>query len=453
MEHLLRELGPVCAQAADLLVSSAWKGLVLILGVAVLLRCLPRLSASVRSAVWTSVLVLVLLLPVLPFHGSAESATGGSVLKANAVWSFTIAGAWAALSLFRLLQLGASALRLRAIARNAVPVQACPLVENLLRQTSSWAGAVSLCVSADVNRPSVAGFFRPRILLPVGLLEELSVAELEHVVLHELEHLHRRDEWTNLLQKLSLALFPLHPALLWLDRRLCQERELACDEGVLRVTHARKAYAACLARLAEGSMVRRGLSLALGLLGMRPAGSELSGRVRRILLGPSTALSGAQAGWAAAVLLTGVVGGSLLLARSPHLISFASGVPELTAKAASAPVAMPQKQVFQQPLTTAPLQAISVKAVISSANTPVGPRLTRAVAKVSRRSSRMPLRQVAMAEESQAQGAGSAYALLAAWQQAMSMPHMTLAVATDSQVSQPTYAAFPVRGGWLLIQL
>ena len=453
MEPLLREFGPVCARAADVMVGSAWKGLVLVLGVAVLLRCVPRLSAGVRSAVWTVVLVSVVLLPLLAFHGTAHGVASRGVLQGSAFWSFAIAGAWTALSLLRLVQLAASALRLRAIARNAVPVQASSEIEDLLRQGSKSARAVGLCVSADVNRPSVAGFFWPRILLPMGLLEELSVAELEHVVLHELEHLRRRDEWTNLLQKLSLALFPLHPALLWLDRRLCRERELACDDGVLRVTHARKAYAACLARLAEDSMLRRGLSLALGLLGMRQGRSELSGRVHRILRGPSAALSGAQAGWAATVLLTGVLGGSLLLMRSPQLISFASGTAKPVARAVSSPATMSKETMLQQPSTAAPFRAMSVKAVMPQAHSQAAPRLTRAVARVSRRSSRMPLRQFAKAEEPPPQGAVSAYALLAAWQQAMSMPHMTLAVATDSQVSQPTYAAVPVRGGWLLIQL
>ena len=60
----------------------------------------------------------------------------------------------------------------------------------------------------------------------------------------------------HLLQKLGLALFPLHPALFWLDRRLCRERELACDDGVLRATQARKAYAACLARLTSAGETR-----------------------------------------------------------------------------------------------------------------------------------------------------------------------------------------------------
>ena len=101
--------------------------------------------------------------------------------------------------------------------------------------------------------------------------------------MHEMEHLRRADDWTNLLQKAGLVLFPLNPVLLWVERRLCAERELACDDRVLLSTGARKAYAICLTRLAEYSMFRRNLSLALGAWERR---SELVRRIHRILRRP-----------------------------------------------------------------------------------------------------------------------------------------------------------------------
>jgi beta-lactamase regulating signal transducer with metallopeptidase domain len=66
----------------------------------------------------------------------------------------------------------------------------------------------------------VFGFLHPRILIPPALLERLTSPELQQVVLHEMEHLRRRDDWTNLLQKMGLVLFPLNPVLLWVERRL-----------------------------------------------------------------------------------------------------------------------------------------------------------------------------------------------------------------------------------------
>ena len=124
------------------------------------------------------------------------------------------------------------------------------------------------------------GFLAPRILIPEWLFARLTPGELEQVVLHEAEHLRRRDDWTNLLQKLSLVLFPLNPALAWMERRLCREREMACDEGVVRRTQAPRAYAACLTSLAERGLQRRVQALSLGAFERRP---ELVHRVHSIL--------------------------------------------------------------------------------------------------------------------------------------------------------------------------
>jgi len=81
------------------------------------------------------------------------------------------------------------------------------------------------------------------------------------------------------------VVFPLHPALAWVERRLCFERELAVDERVLQAFAGRagaaKAYAAWRAALAEYRLGRRALPLALGALGRGE--SELGRRVGRIL--------------------------------------------------------------------------------------------------------------------------------------------------------------------------
>jgi len=175
-----------------------------------------------------------------------------------------------------------------------------------------------LCTTTRLQRPSVIGFVRPRILIPDWLLKSLTAGELEQIVLHETEHLRRGDDWTNLLQKLCLVLFPLNPALVWMERRLCREREMACDEGVVRLTHAPRAYAACLASLAERGLERRTEALSLGVWQRRP---ELVDRVHSILrCKPRLSPLGARA-------LLGVLSGCLLLgalelARCPQMIAF-----------------------------------------------------------------------------------------------------------------------------------
>jgi hypothetical protein len=182
---------------------------------------------------------------------------------------------------------------------------------------------LEICTTQSLDRPSVIGFFAPRILIPHWLLDRLTPAELEQVVLHETEHLRRRDDWFNLLQKIALVLFPLNLALVWMEGRLCREREMACDEGVVRRTQAPRAYAACLASLAERGLerrtvLRRAAALSLGAWQRRP---ELVHRVHSILR-RKQALHPLAARALVGVVGCGLVLASVELARCPQMIAF-----------------------------------------------------------------------------------------------------------------------------------
>jgi beta-lactamase regulating signal transducer with metallopeptidase domain len=285
----------LATRASTALVAAIWEGFVLAACVALCLRLLPRIGAAARSLIWSAVLLLVLALPMLSLlPGVAHSVALGHAASSAAAttlhslplddrWAFALAALWVCASLIRAVRLVRGAYRLRQIAQRATPVEVSPACATLLAEAPHrrlQGRPVQLCSSTDIDRPSVAGFFSPRILLPPSLLARLSATELEPILRHELEHLRRSDDWTNLLQKLALVLFPLNPVLLWVERRLCLERELACDDGVLRATRAPKAYATSLATLAEHALVRRGISLALAAWDRQ---SELARRVHRIL--------------------------------------------------------------------------------------------------------------------------------------------------------------------------
>jgi beta-lactamase regulating signal transducer with metallopeptidase domain len=285
MNPLLHSLSFLSAHAAGALFSAVWEGAVLAVCVALSLRLVPGLSAAARSVVWLNVFVLLLLLHIVPALTAGKpilAAAHVSPVHVDARWSLGIVALWLVLSLWRAAQLIYGAIHLHQLARCAVPVHADPELQALLADAPGNR-ATELCTSDEVARPSVLGFFRPRILVPPALIDALSSQELQQVVLHEMEHLRRADDWTNLLQKIGLVLFPLNPVLLWVERRLCAERELACDDRVVRSTAGRKAYALCLTHLAEFAILRRSFSLVLGAWERRP---ELVRRVHRILAQP-----------------------------------------------------------------------------------------------------------------------------------------------------------------------
>lgn len=326
--------------AAPVAVSALWQGAVVAAGLALCLRFAPRVGAAHRFVAWAAGFAALVALPFVPAAGQLFSRllapAMGSSFGANSLpspaaepwlahpllaisdrWSFVIAALWILLALARGIDLAIHTARLRRLWKTAKPIPAFGGVPRVDGKNEN-APRFELCTTRELDRPSVIGFFRPRILIPEWLLERLTERELDQVVLHEAEHLRRCDDWTNLLQKLCLVIFPLNPALAFVERRLCSEREMACDEGVVRRTQAPRAYAACLAGLAERHLEHRAEALSLGAFERRP---ELARRVHSILMKRSAMHP------AASLALVGAVGcalavGAVALARCPQLVAF-----------------------------------------------------------------------------------------------------------------------------------
>jgi len=262
------------------------EGTLLTLFVVFLLRLFPRQNAGTRFALWFSVLMAML---VLPFAGrphasqalaSQNGTSSSTLITLPAHWALTIFALWtliAAAGLIRLLAGLAQVGRLRRDSQQIDPQNLSPEVRQIL---NSFLRPVSIRSSERVQVPAAIGFFKPVILLPQWFLKELSPLEFKHVLLHELSHLRRRDDWTNLAQKIINALLFFHPSAWWVERRLTLEREMACDEAVLAQTPNPHDYARCLKHVAEKSYLRRQLSLMQAMVSrMR----QLSVRVASIM--------------------------------------------------------------------------------------------------------------------------------------------------------------------------
>lgn len=315
---------------APIFVAALWQGAAVAAGLALCLCLAPRLSAAHRFVVWAAGFAVLAGLEFLPVfaHSTSGAGTGagGALaglstqpwLELSAGWSLGIAALWIALAALRAGDLLLHSIRLRRLWKSAVPVED---YSGTAVTTLQGRGRVQVCIASELDRPSVIGFFAPRILIPDWLYARLTPSELRQVVLHEAEHLRRHDDWTNLFQKLCLVLFPLNPALAWIERRLCREREMACDEGVVRITGAPRSYAACLAGLAERRLQRRAGALGALSLGAFERRPELAHRVHSILLRKNV-LNPIGAGALLGLVGCGLVFGSLELARCPQMVAF-----------------------------------------------------------------------------------------------------------------------------------
>ncbi|MDO9373880.1 MAG: M56 family metallopeptidase [Ferruginibacter sp.] len=110
---------------------------------------------------------------------------------------------------------------------------------------------VCLLESRRVQVPAVIGFMKPVILIPAGLLSQLSPAEVEAILLHELAHIRRKDYLVNILQHFVEIIFFFNPAVRWVSGLIKAERENCCDEIAVSQTNSKNNYISALVAFHE----------------------------------------------------------------------------------------------------------------------------------------------------------------------------------------------------------
>lgn len=188
---------------------------------------------------------------------------------------------WMLGSAVMMLRLVRSYLSLRQLKRASQP-----LADDYQQRMSHWVQTcgirrtVSLRSSKQITVPLMLGLRKTAILFPEKLADCLAEDEFDQVLLHELAHVRRRDDWGNFAQKLIEAIFFFHPVVLWVGRQLSTERECACDQWAVSVTGAHRFYASCLTKLFELTKTPTSALLAPGAITVK---SHLSRRIETIL--------------------------------------------------------------------------------------------------------------------------------------------------------------------------
>ena len=100
---------------------------------------------------------------------------------------------------------------------------------------------VELSCNPLIASPMLIGFFRPRIILPVGELED---KELSYIFVHELTHYKQRDMFYKWLIQIVVCVHWFNPFVYLLEKEVNKSCELSCDEKVISVLDdtARREY-------------------------------------------------------------------------------------------------------------------------------------------------------------------------------------------------------------------
>lgn len=323
------------------ILNSGWLALAVAAAVAIMLRFTPGMNAGTRHAAWWMVLAVVAIGPFLPVashvarapatlpqarpnfvpaasvpasavraetspavapHPQQSAARGplaDSPVSQRAVrvttrrrsvlplelpagnWPEILLAAWFTVFVLLLTRLARSYVHLRALRKRArpAPEEANHRFQRCLRNDQSDSKP-RLLVASEIFSPLAAGFRHPVVILPERLIREISGTELENVLLHELAHFARRDNWTNLLARLAACAVVLHPVAAWVLSRIDREREAACDDWAVAISGSAREYAATLTRLFEVCGARRRELLATE---MAHRSSRLGQRIELVL--------------------------------------------------------------------------------------------------------------------------------------------------------------------------
>jgi len=151
-----------------------------------------------------------------------------------------------------LLSVAVGRLRLRALRRAAQPLSNGDWLAllRLLCGELRVGRPVTLLQSADDVMPVTWGWWQPVILLPAEA-DEWSPERRRVVLLHELAHVKRWDCLTQMIARLACAVYWFNPLVWMAARRMCVERERACDDLVLNRGCLASDYAAHLVEIAR----------------------------------------------------------------------------------------------------------------------------------------------------------------------------------------------------------
>lgn len=256
--------------------------------------------------------------------------------------SVAIVAVYVAVVSLLLTRLSMSLAGIMKLIRSSEPINDLAWVGplDLWRERLKIVRRVRLAHSARVSVPVVVGWRRPMIIVPESLAGALQPRSIDAVLLHELAHIRREDYPWNLLLRLVQAIYWPHP-LIWLSGRLVARlREQACDDLCVYWMGGSQEYRATLADLAAG-LVRR----TEGLLGLAMTrSSRLGRRLAAIERSPGAPRCLPQLSTRAVIGLAAIAAVGLL------------GSIELTRRASAAPgsqeptkIPVPEKSTTTQP--------------------------------------------------------------------------------------------------------
>ena len=283
-----------------------------------------ELSSNNLTAIFRYYLSLLLLsvsflwFIVSTYQGYAFAANPGSSYQAyiNFQWqtiSQQFSGAFQFISCAYLLCLSFHLVKLinrfnsLLLLKNSQLIKAPVDTRIFVNNTAAHLGIkrkVQVWISKNVDVPCVIGYFKPLVLLPFTVTNNLNPEQVEAIILHELAHIKRNDYLVNVLQSFVELILFFNPFVMLLGSAARKERENCCDDWVLNYQYNKHGYAKALMVLEE----QRQLPVKKLALAATSGEKQLLNRVKRLfIVNPQTGINHFQRVKLAGICLTMVL--------------------------------------------------------------------------------------------------------------------------------------------------
>lgn len=260
------------------LIHSLWQGILIAALAGIIIYGTRKLPAALRYNLLAADLLLFLLLAGITFSyelhrqdpghattlsSSSPAAQVNAPVRAAALiepaghadllksinnlldtHALLITGIWLVCLSVQLLRVSGGLYQTGRLRRNGTLPSGSYWIERLgvLARQLGIRRPVTLLETRGVQTPSAMGWWKPSILVPLGLLANLPPDQVETILLHELAHIRRNDFAANIVLHLTEAIFFFNPGLRWVASLLRREREACCDDMVLAGTPDRNSY-------------------------------------------------------------------------------------------------------------------------------------------------------------------------------------------------------------------
>ena len=162
--------------------------------------------------------------------------------------------------------------------------------------------SIILLESHLIKVPSVTGFFKPIILMPIGLISHLPQDQIEAILLHELAHIKRKDYLVNWIQCFVEIIFFFNPGMLWVSSLIKEERENCCDDMAVSIIQCKAKFVHALISSQEYNTINNNL-----IMGFGEKKNHLLNRAKRIIMNDSKSLNNIEKTFLSVAILTVII--------------------------------------------------------------------------------------------------------------------------------------------------